>query len=109
KLKPLGIPVIYLVAPQVWAWRPGRAVRIRESVRRLLCLFPFEEPFFRQYEVDAHYIGHPLSRLVRPRSDRATFFRELEIPLDRPLIALLPGSRSGEIEQHMPDLVVAAQ
>jgi len=109
KLKSLGIPVIYLVAPQVWAWRPGRAVRIRESVRRLLCLFPFEERFFRDYGVDAHYIGHPLTRLVRPRCDRAAFFRELGISPDRPLIALLPGSRHSEMRRHMPFLAEAAQ
>jgi lipid-A-disaccharide synthase len=109
KLKSLSIPVIYLVAPQVWAWRPGRAARIRESVRRLLCLFPFEERFFRDYGVDAHYIGHPLTRLVRPRRDRAAFFRELGISPDRPLIALLPGSRPGEIRRHVPLLAEATQ
>jgi lipid-A-disaccharide synthase len=109
KLKRLDVPVIYLVAPQVWAWRQRRAVRIRESVRRLLCLFPFEEPFFRRYGVDAHYIGHPLTRLARPRRDRAAFFGELGLSPDRPLIALLPGSRPGEIDRHMPYLADAAQ
>ncbi len=109
KLKALGVPVMYLVAPQAWAWRESRAIRIRDSVRRLLCLFPFEEPFFRKHSVDAHYIGHPLTRLVRPRRDRATFFRELGIPLGRPLVALLPGSRHGEMERHMPFLADAVQ
>lgn len=109
KLKTLGVPVIYLVAPQAWAWRKDRLPAIRETVRRLLCLFPFEEPFFREHGVDAHYIGHPLTRLVRPRLDRAAFFREHGIPDDRPLIALLPGSRPGEIARHLTALSDAVQ
>lgn len=109
KLKSLGVPVIYLVAPQVWAWRKDRLPAIRDTVRRLLCLFPFEEPFFREHGVDAHYIGHPLTRLVRPSVDRAAFFQQRDIPPDRPLIALLPGSRPGEIARHLPALSDAVQ
>jgi lipid-A-disaccharide synthase len=109
KLKSLGIPVIYLVAPQVWAWRKDRLPAIRDTVRRLLCLFPFEEPFFREHGVDAYYIGHPLTRLARPSLDRQAFLRKFGIPGDRPLIALLPGSRPGEIARHLAALSDAVQ
>lgn len=109
KLKSLGIPVIYLVAPQVWAWRKDRLPMIRHTVRRLLCLFPFEESFFREHGVDAHYIGHPLTRLVRASMTRAEFCREHGIAPDRPLVALLPGSRPGEVARHLPVLAGAVQ
>ena len=109
KLKPLGVPVIYLVAPQAWAWRKDRLPSIRKTVRRLLCIFPFEEAFFREHGVDAHYIGHPLTRLVRPNLDRQTFLDSLGLPLDRPLVALLPGSRPGEISRHLPALAKAVE
>jgi lipid-A-disaccharide synthase len=107
KLKRLGIPVVYLVAPQAWAWRPGRVRIIRETVRRLLCIFPFEEPFFLRHGVSATYIGHPLARLIHPSTTKAQFFQQNSIPDDRPLIALLPGSRPGEIARHVSPLADA--
>lgn len=100
----LGVPVVYLVAPQAWAWRRGRVKKLRRNVDRLLCIFPFEEKFFRSYGVPAHYIGHPLARLIRPQLDREGFFRLIGFRSDRPLVALLPGSRSGEISRHLPIL-----
>jgi lipid-A-disaccharide synthase len=104
QLKPMGIPVVYLVAPQAWAWRSGRVRTIRRTVSRLLCIFPFEEPFFRRHGVPASYIGHFLAGLVRPALDRETFFRKHGFPGDRPLIAVLPGSRRGEAARHLPAL-----
>lgn len=101
-LKKLGIPVIYLVAPQAWAWRQGRVKQLRRNVTKLLCIFPFEEKFFRDHGVSAHYIGHPLSNLVRPTQTRADFFESLGLDPARRLVALLPGSRRGEIGRHLP-------
>ena len=66
RLKKLGIPVFYLVAPQVWAWRKGRLPMMRRTIDRLLCIFPFEPEFFARHGIDAVYIGHPLTRLARP-------------------------------------------
>jgi len=109
RLKRLGIPVVYLVAPQVWAWRPGRLRVLRRTVDRLLCIFPFEEPFFRRHGIRADYIGHPLARLVRPSSSREEFFDNHRLPTDRPLVALLPGSRRGEARRHLPELLRAAE
>src|SRR5262249_9796932 len=72
----LGIPVAYLVAPQVWAWRRGRIRQIRRTIHHLLCIFPFEEPFFRNHGVRATYIGHPLAELVRASVTKEEFFRK---------------------------------
>jgi lipid-A-disaccharide synthase len=107
-MKRLGIPVVYLVAPQVWAWRKRRIHSIRRNIDRLLCIFPFEESFFRRHGVAADYIGHPLAGLVRPALSKADFFRKHRLPDDRPLVALLPGSRQGEILRHLPPLLEAA-
>jgi lipid-A-disaccharide synthase len=108
RLKRMGIPVVYLVAPQVWAWRKGRLAAMRRTIDRLLCIFPFEEPFFREHGVPVTYIGHPLSRLVRPSIGREEFFRKHGLAQNRPLVALLPGSRQAEAARHMPALEAAA-
>jgi lipid-A-disaccharide synthase len=108
RLKALGIPVIYFVAPQVWAWRKGRLPALRRSIDRLLCIFPFEEEFFRRHGVPATYIGHPLARLVKPSGSREAFFAKHRLPADRPAVALLPGSRRGEAGRHLPALLDAA-
>ena len=108
RLRAMGIPVVYLIAPQVWAWRKGRLPKIRQCVNHLLCIFPFEEEFFRNHGVTATYIGHPLTRLVGPRFSRDEFFRRCQLPPDQPLLTLLPGSRPGEIVRHLPALTEAA-
>ncbi|HLK47193.1 MAG TPA: lipid-A-disaccharide synthase [Bryobacteraceae bacterium] len=102
------IPVFYLVAPQAWAWRKGRLKEMRRSIRRLLCIFPFEEEFFRREGVSASYIGHPLAGLVRPSLSREAFFRKHDLAPDRPLIVVLPGSRRGEAARHLPALLDSA-
>jgi lipid-A-disaccharide synthase len=105
----MGIPVVYLVAPQVWAWRQGRTRRMRRDLAKLLCIFPFEERFFRQHGVPATYIGHPLVDRVKPALSKEAFFAKHELPRDRPLIVLLPGSRRGESLRHIPGLVEAVR
>jgi lipid-A-disaccharide synthase len=109
RLKALGIPVAYLVAPQVWAWRRGRVKKMRRIIDRLLCIFPFEEKFFAENGVSVKFIGHPLANRVRPKLSREEFFRKHNLPLDRPLIAILPGSRRSEALRHVPELRVAAE
>jgi lipid-A-disaccharide synthase len=107
RLKKLGIPVIYLVAPQVWAWRKGRLPSMRRTIDKLLCIFPFEPEFFARHGIDATYIGHPLTRLVKPSASRAELRRRFDIPEGTPLVALLPGSRIGEAARHLPILLDA--
>jgi lipid-A-disaccharide synthase len=109
KVALMGIPVVYLVAPQVWAWRQGRTRQLKRDLSKLLCIFPFEEAFFRQHGVPATYIGHPLVDRVKPALTKDAFFTKHDLPRDRPLIVLLPGSRRGESVRHIPALLEAAQ
>lgn len=108
-LRRLEIPVLYLVAPQVWAWRKHRIRTIRRNVNRLACIFPFEEEFFRNHGVPADYIGHPLSWLVQTAQPREVFFEKHGIAKSGLLIALLPGSRRGEVARHLPVLCEAVR
>lgn len=105
RLKSLGIPVVYLVAPQVWAWRKGRLAGMRRTIDSLLCIFPFEQEFFVSNGIDACYIGHPLTRLVKPSASRAELRQRFSVPDGVPLVALLPGSRKGEASRHLPILI----
>jgi len=109
RLKSLNVPVIYLVAPQVWAWRKGRLPAMRRTIRQLLCIFPFEPEFFAPHGIDARYIGHPLTRLVKPSAGRDELRRRFGVPDGAPLVALLPGSRKGEIARHLPILLEAVR
>ncbi len=103
-----GIPVIYFVAPQLWAWRPGRIRFLRRYVRKLLCIFPFEEEWFRQRGVEVEYVGHPLLDLARPTLTREEFLTRHRLDPAVPVISLLPGSRNQEVERHLPLLLEAA-
>lgn len=107
RVKAMGIPVIYLVAPQAWAWRQGRARQMSRTLDRLLCLFPFEEPWYRERGVNACYIGHPLARLVRPKYKKTEWMERHGLSAGRPLVAVCPGSRVGEMSRHL-DIVAAA-
>jgi lipid-A-disaccharide synthase len=108
-LKSMGVPVFYLVAPQVWAWRQGRVKTIRRRVDKLFCLFPFEQRWFRERGVDADYIGHPLAARVRPSLTKQEFFARHGLDSNLRTIVLLPGSRVGEAIRHLPDLLGAIE
>ena len=109
RLKRLGVPVVYLIAPQVWAWRKGRIPLMRRTISRLLCIFPFEEAFFRKNGIAAEYIGHPLAGQVRPMLQKSEFFRKHRLAPNRQLVTVLPGSRKGEAARHLPALVEAVE
>jgi len=108
-LKKQGVPVVYLIAPQAWAWRQGRVRTMRKTVDRLLCIFPFEEEFFTRHGVPTTFIGHPLARIVKPSMTREEFCAKFGLPVDKKFIVLLPGSRLGEVERHLPELVEATK
>ncbi|MBI4480796.1 MAG: lipid-A-disaccharide synthase [Acidobacteria bacterium] len=108
-LKHAGVPVLYFVAPQVWAWRPRRLKTIRATVTRLLCIFPFEEGFFRNAGVAAKFVGHPLVGRVRPSLTTEQFRSRFSLPTDRTVVALLPGSRQKEILLNLPPMLAAAE
>jgi lipid-A-disaccharide synthase len=97
RLKAAGIPTVHYVSPSVWAWRQGRVKTIARSVDRMLALFPFEAAFYRDHHVPVSFVGHPLADLIPERVDKDAARVALHLPADVPLIALLPGSRAGEV------------
>jgi lipid-A-disaccharide synthase len=102
----LGIPVVYYVSPQLWAWRPGRMAELKRHVSRMLVIFPFEEALYREAGVPVAFVGHPLVDLARPES-RADFLRRLGVSPERDVVAVLPGSRPKEIAHNLPGLAGA--
>jgi len=104
-LKRIGIPILWCVAPQVWAWRPGRVATIARALDRLAVILPFETMLWRAARVDAHYVGHPA--LDAPALSRDAARAELGLHANRPSIALLPGSRPHEVRQHTPIMLAA--
>ena len=109
KLRRLGVPVVYYVAPQVWAWRKWRVREIRRLVKQLLVIFPFEKEYFRARGVEACFVGHPLVGLSKVPVSRESFFEQQSLDPAEPLVALLPGSRRGESLRHLPALQDAAR
>jgi lipid-A-disaccharide synthase len=104
RLHEMGVPILYYVSPQVWAWRRGRIRRIRDLVDEMLVILPFEETFYRGEGVRVRYVGHPLVDLVEPVRDRDRFCADLGLDPSRPILLLLPGSRRREVELHVPVL-----
>jgi len=104
-----SVPVIYYVSPQLWAWKQRRIERVRQYVDRMLVIFPFEEKFYRERGIAAEFVGHPLADLPQPAVTREAFAAEYNIDPQRQWIALLPGSRRGEVTRIFPVLLRAAQ
>jgi lipid-A-disaccharide synthase len=107
-LRRLGIPVVYYISPQLWAWRPGRMKTMRRIADRVLVIFEFEERIYREAGVAVEWVGHPLLDVMPPARPRAEIFAELGLSADRPILALLPGSRRNEVQAILPDLVTSA-
>jgi lipid-A-disaccharide synthase len=108
-LKQLGVPVVYYISPQLWAWRPGRMRTMQRIADRVLVIFPFEEPIYRDAGVPVEWVGHPLLDVAPPAQPREAFLRGLGLAPERPVLALLPGSRANELRMILPDLVRAAE
>jgi len=103
----LGIPIVYYVSPQLWAWRPGRMKTMKRLVDAVLVIFPFEAPLYERAGVPVQFVGHPLVDLARASQPRDVFLRELGLPVDAPTVALLPGSRPNEVHRIAPCLASA--
>ncbi|MFM7001409.1 MAG: lipid-A-disaccharide synthase [Limnohabitans sp.] len=97
-LKQRGIPAVQLVCPSIWAWRPERVHKIRESVRHILCIYPFEPALLAEHGIEGTFVGHPVADVIALEPDREAARAALGLALDRPVVALLPGSRSAEIK-----------
>jgi lipid-A-disaccharide synthase len=102
-----GVPVVYYISPQLWAWRTGRVRTMKRVADRVLVIFPFEAPFYEAAGVPVTFVGHPLLELTPPTA-REPFLRSLDLDPGRPVVALLPGSRRNELRAILPDLVRTA-
>jgi len=98
KLRVAGIKTAHYVSPSVWAWRRGRIKKIRAACDLMLCLFPFEQNFYRDNGVPVCFVGHPLADSLQPQ-DKTSARTALDLPVDKPLVTLMPGSRGGEVER----------
>jgi lipid-A-disaccharide synthase len=107
KLKKQSLPVLYYVSPTVWAWRKNRLQTIKKFTSKMMLIFPFEEKIYKDEQIPAAFVGHPLVKKVRVSLSRKAFFAKYEIKDTKKLITLLPGSRQGEIKRHLPVLVKA--
>lgn len=108
-LRQAGIPTVQFVCPSIWAWRPERVEKIRQSVDHVLCLFPFEPELLAQHGISATYVGHPLAQTIAREPDRSAARLRLGLALDATVVALLPGSRASEIQYLAPRFMQAAQ
>jgi lipid-A-disaccharide synthase len=105
----LGIPVVYYISPQLWAWRSGRLATMRRFVGLVLVIFPFEPEMYRQAGIPVEFVGHPLVDLIPRAAPRAQVLGEHGLDPDAPTVALLPGSRPNEIRAILPVLADAAR
>ncbi len=102
KLKERGIKTMHYVSPSVWAWRAERIHKIKRAVDRMLTLFPFEAGFYRQHHIPVRYVGHPLADAIPLRPDRVEAQKQLNLPQDKTIIGILPGSRVKEVQKTGP-------
>jgi lipid-A-disaccharide synthase len=108
QMKRRGIPVVYYVAPQFWAWRQGRVRLLRDHIDKALVIFPFEEKFYRERGVDATFVGHPLADLPPPAIERSDYAAQFGLDPAKDWITLMPGSRMKEVRMNLPPMLEAA-
>ncbi len=109
RAKALGIPVLYYISPQIWAWRKKRVHSIARLTDKVATILPFEQAFYRQYGYEVEYVGHPLLDMVVPQLPKDDFKRSMNIPADHRLVGLFPGSRTKEIKSLLPVFLEAAE
>jgi len=108
-LKRLGVPVVWFVSPQLWAWKRSRLRWVQQRVSKMMVIFPFEEPFYKARGVDATFVGHPLVELPLPTISRKTYAAQHGLDPSAQWIALLPGSRAKEVSANLPEMLTAAR
>ena len=108
QMRKRGIPVVYYVCPQFWAWRQGRVRLLRKYINKALVIFPFEEQFYRDRGVDARFVGHPLADLPLPSVSRADYAQKYELDPAKPWVTLMPGSRAKEVRMNLPTILETA-
>jgi lipid-A-disaccharide synthase len=108
QMKRRGIPTVYYVAPQFWAWRQGRVRLLRDYIDKALVIFPFEEKFYRERGVDATFVGHPLAEQQAPAISRGDYAAQFHLDPAKQWITLMPGSRVKEVRMNLPTMLEAA-
>ncbi len=108
-MRRLGVPIVYYISPQLWAWRRGRMQTMKRIVDRVLVIFPFEEDIYRAAGVPVQWVGHPLCDVAQVPEPRAAFLGSHGLDPERPVVALLPGSRRNEVDAILPDLARAVR
>ncbi|MFI5179232.1 MAG: lipid-A-disaccharide synthase [Vicinamibacterales bacterium] len=108
RIKRLGVPVVYYISPQIWAWRKGRLKTIRRIADKVLVIFPFEEALYRDAGVPVEFVGHPLIDLAKTTATREAFLTRLGLTASARTVAILPGSRPNEVSRILPDLLASA-
>jgi lipid-A-disaccharide synthase len=106
-LKKKSIPVLYYISPTVWAWRKGRLKTIKNTVDKMMLIFPFEEKMYREYQIPAVYVGHPLIEILKLALTKKEFLKKHNLDPSKKIITFLPGSRRSELMFHMPVIVKA--
>ena len=109
QMKKRGVPVVYYVCPQFWAWRQGRVRLLRKYVDKALVIFPFEEKFYRDRGVNAEFVGHPLAELARPSVSREDYAEQHALNPAKEWITLMPGSRVKEVRMNLPGMIESAR
>ena len=109
RAKKLGIPILYYISPQVWAWRQGRVKKLRRLVDRMAVILPFEKAFFRSRGMEVSFVGHPLLDIVKAEVSKTEFCRKAGLNPERPIVGLVPGSRKSEISRLFPVMAGAAE
>ncbi len=102
KAKAVGIPILYYVSPQVWAWREGRIFKIAALVNKMAVLFPFEVDYYNKVGLPCEFVGHPIIETINITNTKRELKQKLGLDPDRPVVSLLPGSRPAEISRHIP-------
>jgi lipid-A-disaccharide synthase len=108
ELKKRNIPVIYYISPQVWAWGKSRIKKIKDTVELMLVLFKFEEQFYKKYNINAIFVGHPLLDRVKPSLSKDEFLKRFSLPATKYTVSLLAGSRINEVKMHLPIMLKTA-
>jgi lipid-A-disaccharide synthase len=107
--KRYGVKIVYYISPQVWAWHRSRVKKIRSLVDKMLVIFPFEVNFYHAEGVDAEFVGHPLLEVLESKLDRKNFCKRFSLDEQKPIVALLPGSRKQEVDYIFPEMLSAAR
>jgi lipid-A-disaccharide synthase len=105
----IGIPIVYYISPQVWAWRSNRVRLIQRLITKMIVIFPFEQEFYKKHGIDVEWVGHPLVETVVPALKKEEFCQQHALNSSKPIIGILPGSRESEVQRLLPMMAEAAQ